>query len=905
VRSRPDEHVFDFTMDKPDGPTVNRAMARARWLRAAGMALAALCGCKAPSPAAERDGPREIRVGAVRAFIASSGKPQAPETIAGDAVLQGAQFGVQVEGRGRAERRGAIAALFDLAGAHDWEAMHAMLAWQGTLHEVKLERVELARLPARQGPDRPTIIVHGAVETPDLRLRVRRVLQLTDVASGLRIGTRVAVERGSVPRDLVIVERVAWGGGSPVAPLAGPLQHESPVDAEWVGRSIDGRAVVLGSPSGPAHVVGLQADHGRADVLRHTDVFLPTSAKDGQFHAVALLSASRAGLGDAVRRLGWMRGKPFTEARVALTASPPGAEVQVRGAQSGLFVSSARPDANGRAVLPIPDAALRSRLTVVAVARGREASPRGPLPGPPYPLVTLTIPAGSRLEVAAEHAATLEPIPVRIRVLPQRATRAPDLGPDWAASGALDTVIAPAGRASIPLPTGYYRVLVTHGPEWSVHDQQVELGVGETTRVRARLEHVVDPGPWVACELHVHAAPSPDSEVALADRVASLAAEGIAFAVPTDHNHVGDYDHAIGVQPLQGLASVPGVEVTTSEPALGHFNAFPFPIDPELPGNGAPDPTGVEPGELFAALHALDPDLVVQVNHPRLEGGIGYFDATGYEPRSGEGGALYSDDYDTLEVWNGFDLGRREQVDRVWNEWLAMLARGRRIVATGSSDSHTIRSEMAGYPRTYVRAPLAGVSDPRALVRALRQGRAFVTSGPFLNARIDGKGPGEEVLLGEGAIELEVLVQAPSWMQVHALRVYHGGTLVHRSALGAPTHVRFSGLANRYERTLRLNATQPGALVVAVDGDKELAPIVPRGGVRPFAFTNPIWLVDQLTPVAAPPDAGVPSPPAAGNASPPDAAPPHSHSHSPTLPPTHGHAPPPDASPTHGGTPAP
>jgi hypothetical protein len=118
-------------------------------------------------------------------------------------------------------------------------------------------------------------------------------------------------------------------------------------------------------------------------------------------------------------------------------------------------------------------------------------------------------------------------------------------------------------------------------------------------------------------------------------------------------------------------------------------------------------------------------------------------------------------------------------------------------------------------------------------------------------------------------------------MQVNALRVYLGSTLVHRSALGPPQ--RFSSLANRHERTLRLTAAKPGALVVAVDGDKELAPIVPRGGVRPFAFTNPIWLVDALTPVAAP-DAGMAPDPArdAAQPLPHDASRPHTHSHGPS-----------------------
>ena len=321
-----------------------------------------------------------------------------------------------------------------------------------------------------------------------------------------------------------------------------------------------------------------------------------------------MLSASLGGLAEAVRRLGWARNQPFPEVAVTLTVAPPGAEVRVVDAAGGQLVSAGNPDASRRVLLPLPEAASGRTLAVVAFARGREASARVPISGPPYAPLELTIPKGSMLSVHAHSAAFGEAIPVRVRVLPRNGTADPNLGPDWAASGAIDTVIAPSGNARIPLPTGFYRVIVTHGPEWSVHDEDVELDVGEVTHVDAQLDHVVDPGPWVACDFHVHAEPSSDSEVELTDRVAALVAEGIAFAVPTDHNHVTDYGDAMRAQPLQGLLSVPGVEVTTAEPNIGHFNAFPFPLDPDKPNNGAPAYQGLEPAALFAALHAVSPD---------------------------------------------------------------------------------------------------------------------------------------------------------------------------------------------------------------------------------------------------------------------------------------------------------
>jgi hypothetical protein len=333
--------------------------------------------------------------------------------------------------------------------------------------------------------------------------------------------------------------------------------------------------------------------------------------------------------------------------------------------------------------------------------------------------------------------------------------------------------------------------------------------------------------------------------------VASLVAEGIAVAVATDHNHVTDYGPAVQAQPLQGLVSLTGVEVTTGMPAIGHFNAYPYPLDPDLPGNGAPDFVGQRPATLFRALHAVSPEIVVQVNHPRWAGGIGYFELTHYDPATGTGDADFSDEFDALEVWNGFDLARREAVDGVFHEWLAMLGRGRHVVATGSSDSHTIRSQNAGYPRTYVRASPAFAQSARAIVRSLKQGRAFVTNGPFVDVQVDGHGPGEVVAVRGSEVIVTVSAQTAPWMRLSSLRAYFGNDLVYKSPLEPqPAGGERAPHANRYEHTLRLPFGRDAPLVVAVDGDQPYDGVVAKAGVRPFAFTNPIWLTH------AAPDAG-------------------------------------------------
>lgn len=799
------------------------------------------CGCVSPAvpkPTGPQP-PAAVTAGEVRAFVVQKRDARLPHAVPGDAVLEGPELSIEIDGSESPSRRGALVALRHGTVAHDWESLLPWLWFGGEAHAIEIERLRVAKIGGR-----PAIAIEGVARTTaGVELRVERFVRLADIATVVSISTRVTLARGEAPADLGVVERVRWGGGTPVAPLAGPLLHERAVSADWIGRAIERRAIALGSPDGALRIIGQQTEHGRADVLRLTDVWLPVKTlAQGRWQADTLLSTSLGGLAEAVRRIGWARNQPFAEVAVTLTVAPPGAEVRVVEAESGDLVSAGNPDAARRVLLPLPDAARSQALAVVAFARGREASARVPLSGPPYAPLELTIPQGSLLSVHAHSAAYAEAIPVRVRVLPRNGTADPNLGPDWASSGAIDTVIAPSGNARIPLPTGFYRVIVTHGPEWTVHDEEVELDVGEVTHVDARLEHVVDPGPWVACDLHVHAEPSPDSEVELGDRVASLVAEGIAFAVPTDHNHVTDYSDAVHAQPLQGLLSVPGVEVTTNAPNYGHFNAYPFRLDPDKPGNGAPVYQGVEPAALFAALHAAGPDVVVQVNHPRLEGNIGYFDLTGFDPATGHGDEHYSDAYDALEVWNGFDLARRDNVERVFGEWLAEIARGRHVVATGSSDSHTIRSEAAGYPRTYVRANPGGLHDGRALVQSLKAGHAFVTSGPFLNVQVNGRGPGEKVFVSGDVVDVEIAVQSAPWIDVSALRVYLGSELVYRGVIDARAIVRANG-AQRFAQTLHLPLTRSAPLVVAVEGEKQLDAVIARRDIHPFAFINPIWLV--------------------------------------------------------------
>src|SRR5690606_7935145 len=201
---------------------------------------------------------------------------------------------------------------------------------------------------------------------------------------------------------------------------------------------------------------------------------------------------------------------------------------------------------------------------------------------------------------------------------------------------------------------------------------------------------------------------------------------------------------------------------------------------------------------------------------------------TGFDPVSGAASDTFSDAFDVLEVWNGFDLARLDRVDQVFREWLAMLARGKRVTATGNSDSHKVHMQWAGYPRTYVRVPDGDLSDPSAVVRALRRGQAFVTNGPFLDVQVDGVGPGETVYAPSGRVVVRVGVQTAPFMAVDRLELYRGTERVLEAPLAEVTPHSDPHRAHRYELNTRVELRGPAPLVVLVRGEQSLERLLDR-----------------------------------------------------------------------------
>ncbi|MCU0683498.1 MAG: CehA/McbA family metallohydrolase [Polyangiaceae bacterium] len=418
------------------------------------------------------------------------------------------------------------------------------------------------------------------------------------------------------------------------------------------------------------------------------------------------------------------------------------------------------------------------------------------------------------------------------------------------ARGAFSIVELDGSAFDQALAPGRYHLLAMRGLEYSIDETDVEITRGESASATLSLRRAVDTPGWVACDFHTHSHGF-DSPASPNARVQSLVAAGIEFAVPSEHNRIGSFANTSDVAAGR-LAWAPGIEVTTAHPNAGHFNVFPY------TGAAPPRAEHTTLGEIIREVRRASPGTLIQVNHPRLGRGMGYFDLIALNTSGGPGLDSLPTDFDLLEVYNGFELGRPERTDAVFDEWLRLLERGRRHTATGDSDVHGVHPPHAGFPRTYVAVP-TDHDDARApapsmplVVEGLRRGQAMVTSGPLLDVRSDDGGPGETARVVGGKVRVRVRVRAASWVDVRSVEVLVGGRVTSRYELperpltrGVPTGslAQLHEASVRFDQTLELNVPRGArTVVVRARGERSLAESVPFLAFRPLAFSNPIYL---------------------------------------------------------------
>ncbi|HXX69958.1 MAG TPA: CehA/McbA family metallohydrolase, partial [Polyangiaceae bacterium] len=572
------------------------------------------------------------------------------------------------------------------------------------------------------------------------------------------------------------------------------------------------------------------------------------------------------------RSIAELTGAPVARIHGSVTGAPERSLVFGRDSQGSPQVR-AHVDPGGAFALDVPRSVVQ---WYAAVDPGRSSGLVAFMPGSPRDLV-LDVSPGGDLRVAISDADTHAPLTARLLVHGVEGTVDPSFGPDYRASGAGPVIDALRGEVTTPLPSGRYRVAATKGLEWSIDAKTVTIVSGHVTDIALAPRHVVPTPGVVGCDLHVHARPSFDSPVVPEDRVLSLVAAGIDFAVPTEHNIVGNYAPSIETLDLgRELLSVPGVEITTYSKGFGHFGTFPYPL-------GAPVPPfkHTNMAAIFRAVRSGDPNRYFQLNHPRLPKGIGYFANIGFDPKAPRSHVRNRIDFDGIEVFNGYDSEFPDRVEQVLRDYWALLGYGWRYAATGSSDSHRIQFHWAGYPRTMVMidpaAAAAGADpddkgiDPLVVVANVKKGHAVVTSGPIIELDLGGSRPGDEIVTTDEVIHGHLRIRAAPWIDVTRVEVVAGevgGSTRVAQSFDLPSRAATIGpepgtLAEAQERTIRLDrdleismGPANGWVQVIARGERRMDDVLPFVPIPPLGFTNPVYVVRH--PAPPPPFPGVP-----------------------------------------------
>ncbi|MDB4960770.1 MAG: hypothetical protein JWP01_769 [Myxococcales bacterium] len=446
--------------------------------------------------------------------------------------------------------------------------------------------------------------------------------------------------------------------------------------------------------------------------------------------------------------------------------------------------------------------------------------------------VTLTVPSPIKVDFQILDQATNLPMPGRLLVFGDHAAfpdqrvfetydRLPLVVTQTHAVRGTTVELGDGVDAPLYLPAGgTYRIYASRGTEWSVDSQPVTASGTVTFTLRQ-----VNPAPgYLSTDWHVHQIGSPDSNVTSDERIRSAISAGTEMFAVTDHDYVADLQPIVERLGLSRLLRViPGIEVTPF--AYGHYNSWPLVPDGDSPNKGAIDWArgangfGMLPSEVYAAMRERGGQLV-QVNHPRGSGFTEFQAAWSranvkYDYEAGTifgdymdssvpndwlrlpGESLWSDQFNVLEVWNGFSMadsngdGLRENksLDAVMRDWLSMLSLGLFVTPTGNSDTHVSVADPVGMPRTYVRV---GDDSPAALADGTAWDAVLqtqlgtnntprdivVTNGPLIDVKV-----GTVAALGRvfpvatgGAITLTVTITAPDWAEFDTLEVFANST---------------------------------------------------------------------------------------------------------------------------------
>jgi hypothetical protein len=364
------------------------------------------------------------------------------------------------------------------------------------------------------------------------------------------------------------------------------------------------------------------------------------------------------------------------------------------------------------------------------------------------------------------------------------------------------------------------------------------------------LERQVDTTGFISADLHGHCTRSLDSVFAIDDKLASNIAEGIELVVSTDHDAQTNYKPVLKQMQAEDLIRVVvGCEISA---LYGHSVVYPLPVHPlgwnynSLPWTLYEDGLFVrqlEYPEIWPKAREMGAQIIT-VAHPLSY--TAWFTYLGFDPPNviprldSLPTDKFSNDFDVIELLNQRDPDPSldAMLNKVLPVWSSMNNQGHFKTAVGASDSHE-RDTEAGLGRTLIRSSAEQPTqiDLDEIFSSLKQGRALVDGGIFVNIHIADAGVGD-LTTQTAPFDVRIVVQAADWVPVEQVILVENGVTIETLPLQP-----YGTNAVRLDTTVTVNPARDSWYAAVATGriDDRLDPVY--RGARPVGMTNAI-LVD-------------------------------------------------------------
>ncbi len=548
-------------------------------------------------------------------------------------------------------------------------------------------------------------------------------------------------------------------------------------------------------------------------------------------------------------------GEPTRSLAFHLTAPDgPVANAYVRLFQHNLFLGAGRTDSQGSLQLTGP---AKGPWTLRVEPFGRPAVEITRFPELlPAEQLELSCSPAARLRLSVQDDAG-NSLPARVTFRGLKETPTPFFFPPTGEFHVQNILQRHDGHFDEIIPPGQYQVVVSHGPEYHAEWRNLLFTEGETIAWTCTLRRAYSTPGWISADWHNHATRSGISEIFYVypyskcptvdgdstasplGRVLGLLASDVRFAVLTDHNYSGTFQPELDRLDVgDRLKTCPGIGFTAGRRhTTTHQNVFPIRHIPGRQDGGVPQrPEHV--GQL-AWIRSWDSHqerlflIAVPRNQPlEITTGMDALDLQDLEP-----------------LVEGKPMAGRD--NRVL-DWIAALNEGYRFPATLSSGTFD-NATGVGARRTYV-AGGEHFADPNlseTLVRAVRNGRAIMTTGPFLSVELIAEdqrfGPGDSAALRDGQASLHVRLLTSNLAAVHKVQVLINGKRTPSLIFTPQTHPSFfAPPPYAFTATVPLSLDEDAHLIVVASGPgfSWLEPSAqnPLEERTHIAVSNPIWV---------------------------------------------------------------